>query len=321
MFKRFVFMDDEPGAAGGGDAAAGGAAGAGAAAAGAGDAGAKGGAASGDAGAGGAAGEAGAKPAWPDNWRTLVAGDDEKVAKQLDRFTDPKAVVTAYRALQQKLSSGEYVSKLPADAKPEDVTKWRKENGIPEDVKGYEMPEGLVVGDADKPLIDAMLTSMHAKNLPKEAVKGIVADYYKQQEALAAQRAEQDADNDTAAKETLIAEWGADYKRNANAIKSLLETAPGGIKDKIMGARLADGKAAVHDADFMRWLAQMSREINPMASVVPAGADQATAIADELAGLVKQMGDRNSDYWKGPLAERKQARYRELIDAQSRAKK
>lgn len=320
MFKRFVFMDDKPGAAGGGDGGATPPAGGATPPAGAAPAGATppAGAKPAD---GGAPPAGDAKPAWPDNWRTLVAGDDEKVAKQLDRFTDPKAVVTAYRALQQKLSSGEYVSKLPADAKPEDVTKWRKENGIPEDVKGYEMPEGLVVGDADKPLIDAMLGSMHAKNLPKDAVKGIVADYYKQQEALAAQRAEQDADNDTAAKETLIAEWGGDYKRNANAIKSLLETAPDGIKDKIMGARLADGKAAVHDPDFMRWLAQLSREINPVASVVPAGADQATAIADELAGLVKQMGDRNSDYWKGPLAERKQARYRELIDAQSRAKK
>lgn len=319
MFKRYVFMDGEPGAAGGDGAGAG--AGAAGGAAGAADAGANGGASGhGDAGAaGGAQGES--KPAWPDNWRALVAGDDEKVAKQLDRFTDPKAVVTAYRALQQKLSSGEYTSKLAPDAKPEDVKKWRAENGIPDDASGYELPEGLVVGDTDKPLIDAMLTSMHAKNLPKDAVKAIVADYYKQQEALAAQRAEQDADNDTAAKETLIAEWGADYKRNANAIKSLLESAPEGIKDKIMGARLADGKAAVHDADFMRWLAQLSREINPVASVVPAGADQATAIADELAGLVKQMGDRNSDYWKGPLAEKKQARYRELIEAQNRGKK
>lgn len=311
MFKRYVFMDGEPGATGGGAPAApvaeGGAPAAPAAAP---------AAPSGD-----PVADGGAKPAWPDNWRALVAGDDEKVAKQLDRFADPKAVVTAYRALQQKLSSGEYTSKLAPDAKPEDVKKWRAENGIPDDASGYELPEGLVVGDTDKPLIDAMLTSMHAKNLPKDAVKAIVADYYKQQEALAAQRAEQDADNDTAAKETLIAEWGADYKRNANAIKSLLESAPEGIKDKIMGARLADGKAAVHDADFMRWLAQLSREINPVASVVPAGADQATAIADELAGLVKQMGDRNSDYWKGPLAEKKQARYRELIEAQNRAKK
>lgn len=310
MLNRYVLMDGEPGAGGGGEPAAPVA-----------DGGAKPAPAAPAAPSGDPAADGGAKPAWPDNWRALVAGDDEKVAKQLDRFTDPKAVVTAYRALQQKLSSGEYTSKLAPDAKPEDVKKWRAENGIPDEAKGYELPDGLVVGDADKPLIDAMLTSMHAKNLPKDAVKAIVADYYKQQEALAAQRAEQDADNDTAAKETLIAEWGADYKRNANAIKSLLESAPEGIKDKIMGARLADGKAAVHDADFMRWLAQLSREINPVASVVPAGADQATAIADELAGLVKQMGDRNSDYWKGPLAEKKQARYRELIEAQNRAKK
>ena|SRR3990167_5614357 len=314
MFKkRFVLMDGEPGAAGGGEGGDAGAAG---------DNGAAG-AAAGAAGQGdaGAAGDAGKVQPVAKDWRVELAGEDTKALKQLERFADQKAMYTAYRALQQKLSGGEYTSKLPTDAKPEDIAKWRKENNVPDEPTGYELPEGLVVGDTDKPLIDGMLASMHARNLPKDAVKGIVADWYKQQEALAAARAEKDVDNDTAAKEALIAEWGPDYRRNANAIKSLLETAPEGIKDKIMGARSADGTALVHDATFMRYLAQISREINPVASVVPAGADQATAIADELAALQKEMGNRSSDYWKGPLSEKKQARFRELVEAQNRGKK
>ena len=33
---------------------------------------------------------------WPDNWRELMAGDDEKVLKRLDRFQSPKNVAKSW---------------------------------------------------------------------------------------------------------------------------------------------------------------------------------------------------------------------------------
>lgn len=41
--------------------------------------------------------------------------------------------------------------------------------------------------------------------------------------------------------------------------------------------------------------------------------DSAADAAAEMASLRAQMGDRNSDYWKGPEADKLQARYRELL--------
>lgn len=261
------------------------------------------------------------KATWPEDWRDQMANGDEKVRKQLDRFASPKDVTNAWRAFQVKLSAGELKSTLPKDAKPEDVAKWRTENGIPEKHTDYKMPDGIVVGDADKPLIDLFLQDMHGKNASPEMVQTAVASYYKIQEQQAAAIAEADVSHKDEMENTLRAEWGAEYRGNVNAITSMLSTAPGGIKDKILSARMADGRAIMNDPDVLRWFATTSRELNPVATVVPSGGDQMGAITDELAGIEKLMGNRQSEYWKGPKADAMQARYRTLVAARDRKTK
>lgn len=261
------------------------------------------------------------KATWPEDWRDQMANGDEKVRKQLDRFASPKDVTNAWRAMQTKLSSGELKSTLPKDAKPEDVAKWRAENGIPEKHTDYKMPEGVVVGDADKPLIDLFLQEMHGKNASPEMVQTAVASYYKIQEQQAAAIAEADVAHKDEMENTLRAEWGPEYRSNVNAVVSMLSTAPGGIKDKILSARMADGRAITNDPDVLRWLASTARELNPVATVVPAGGDQMGAINDEIGALEKLMGNRSSEYWKGPNADKNQARYRQLVEARDRKSK
>lgn len=325
--KRYVLMLDDPGAAGGGAGA--GAAGAAAGAGGAaddgkgsagkdGDAGAAG-AAAGSGSAGDAGAGSGAKPDWAADWRTKLSGD--KADKQLERMASPKDVYNSWKALQGRLSSGELKSTLPKDAKPEEVAKWRAENGIPEKPEDYKMPEGLVVGDADKPMIDLFLKDMHGKNASPDVVQAAVQSYYKIVEQQAAAIAENDVAHKTEMEDTLRAEWGGDYRKNVNAITGMLESAPGGIKDKILSARTADGRAILNDPDVLRWFARTALELNPVATVVPAGGDQMGAITDEIGKIEKLMGNRQSEYWKGPGAEKMQARYRELVTARDRKAK
>jgi hypothetical protein len=345
-FKR-VLMEGEPGAAGGGagagegagagaagsgaGAGAGGAAGAGAASGGEGDAG-KAGAAGAGAGASGAGsgegagksgeGDAGAgKAIWPEDWRKQMAGGDEKMLKQLERFSSPADVHTAWRSLQGRLSAGELKSQLPKDAKPEDIAKFRQENGIPEKHDGYAMPDGLVIGDPDKPLVDGFLQRMHAKHASPELVKEAMEWWRETREAEIAGLGEADLAHQAEVQDELRPEWGAEYRGNVNAIKSMLETAPGEIGQKIMSARMPDGRAVMNDPAVLRWLATTARELNPVAAVVPAGGNQMQAIDDEIASIKGLMGDKSSKYWKGPEAEKMQARYRELISAKERKSK
>lgn len=335
---RLLEEDKGTGAGGGGDAGAGGAAagtgaaagagtGAAAGAGGAGAAGAagagKGGAAAGaDAGAGtgGAAGSgagAGGDAAgeWAADWRLKAAGGDEKVAKTFERFASPKALADSYRALNQRLSSGELVSKLAKDAKPEEIAKWRTENGIPDKPEAYAMPEGLVVGDADKAGVGKFLTAMHGANATPAQVQAGIKTYYEIKEDAIATMAEADVAHRDEVADALRAEWGADYRGNINGINAFLEMAPAGIKDKLLSARMADGRAVANDPAFMGWLGQVAREVNPVGTVVPAGGDQMGAIDTELDKIRKVMREDRKAYDKD---EKMQARFRELLEAKDK---
>jgi hypothetical protein len=89
-----------------------------------------------------------------------------------------------------------------------------------------------------------------------------------------------------------------------------------------MGGRLANGTLIANDPSMLRWLASLSREVNPTATVVPgSGVNAAQAIQSEMQNLQTMMGDRSSEYWKGPKAEALQARFRDLASVQDKISK
>src|SRR5262245_1748274 len=69
---------------------------------------------------------------WPDGWQARLAGDDPDALKQIGRYASPEEIWKKAKSLERRLSSGELKAVLPKDPKPEDVSAWRKDNGIPE---------------------------------------------------------------------------------------------------------------------------------------------------------------------------------------------
>lgn len=260
---------------------------------------------------------------WPENWRDLVAKDNKKERAQLERFDSPESMWKSYRAIEQKKSSGELKSALAKDATPEQVAEWRKENGLPDKPEAYDltMPDGLIIGENDKPMINEYLKTAHATNQHPDQVKANVEWFLKANAQAQADIEAQDTERWTGVEEELRAEWGADYAKNKNLITGLLDTAPQNIKDQLIAARLPDGTKLGGNPDALRFLVSLAREINPIGTLVPgASGTGVAAIEDEMANLQKMMGDHNSEYWKGPKSEKLQARYRELDTAQKKLK-
>lgn len=257
------------------------------------------------------------------DWRKEIAGDNAEWLKTLERFASPKAMFESYQSLRTRLSSGEYkeVKPFPEDGKPEEQAAWRKENGVPEKPEGYyehlKFDDGLVIGDDDKPVVDDFLKAAHANNFPPDVAKAAVEWYFNQQDAAAEARAQ--ADHDVAQKtvDALRAEWGPEYRTNMNGMKALLETAPAGVKDRLMNARQADGTPVMSDPDTLRFLVGLYRQINPVTTVVPAGDDAAMAksIDDELAQIKDVMAKDRKRYNNDP---KMQERYRQLLGAKER---
>lgn len=282
----------------------------------------------------GAGGETtkGTGPTWPEDWRTQLAGKDETAAKRLERFATPADIFRSYRAMEQKLSSGELksVTPFPDKGTPEQQNAWRTENGVPEAPDKYQIDlgEGVVIGDADKPIVDDFLKAAHASNMPAGLANAAVKWYFDFAEKQNEARYEADQQAKQTFEDTMRTEWGNEYRPNINSVHALLDLAPEGVKDKFLNGRLADGTPIGSDPDTLKWLVSLSRQLNPVTTVVPgAGANITQAIDDEIGKIEAMMGNRGSEYYKGPtvtingFTDTKLAhRYRELIDARNRHK-
>lgn len=270
---------------------------------------------------GGAALDAGTARGWSENWRELYAGEDPKMLARLQRYTTPKAAIDAMIAAQNRISSGELRSQLPATPTPEQVAEYRQQNGIPEKPDGYfeKLPDGLVIGDDDKPMFESFAKGLHALNAPPQIAQYAVKWYNDFQEEQAARVSENDLSQKATAEDSLRAEWGTDYRANISHITNFLRSAPEGVADLVTNARGADGRAILNDPKVVQWFASVAREMNPVGTIVGSG-DSMKTVENRMGELTKMMGNQSSEYWKGPTAEKLQAEFRDLVDAQNRLK-
>ena len=255
------------------------------------------------------------KQLWPDDWRKNIAGDDEKELKQLNRYASPADLWKKARSLEARLSSGELKPTLPKDAKPEEITQWRKDNGIPESADKYELKleNNLVIGDKDKPFVDEFMKTAHELNMTPAQVNKVVQWNFENQARQAEVRSAQDETDRQAALDTLNKEWGGNFRQNLNMVGSLLTHFPASVQETIKSARLPDGTALFNNPDIVRGFTAMALEINPAGTIVPAGGgDVAKSVDDEISSIEKTMRENRKEYTKN---EPMQARYRELIDA------
>lgn len=257
---------------------------------------------------------------WPDDWRDQMAGGEEKYLKQLQRLNSPSDVFKSYRELQTKLSSQKPSIEKPGDDASEDQIKaYRESIGVPDSPEGYSLDfdDGTVIGDDIKPQLDGYLKYAHDNNTPPEVVKSTISwfmnDVQAQQEAL--KTANDEARINGIAE--LKSEWGGEFQGNMNAVHSLFTNAPEGTMDNLLNSAGPDGLKFANNADNIRWLVSLAKQVNPTATLVPPGPDQAASISTEIANIEKMMHStdkaESNKYWKD---EKMQARYVQLKQAQ-----
>jgi hypothetical protein len=255
---------------------------------------------------------------YPDDWREKFAAGDDKKLKRLQRYGSPTAALEALFNAQTKIAAG-IREPLRADAPPEEVARWREDNGIPLEASGYEMPPGVVLGENDKPVVDEFLKVAHDKNWSPDQVQTAIGWYMERQAAQADAQSARDTETRMAFEDELRAEYGPAYRQEVKLAAEFLRSAPEGLDEQLMGGRLADGTPIGNSPAVIRWLNQMQRERNPIGTVVPgAGTNAVQAVEAEMASLKSLMGDRSSEYWKGPKATANQARYKALVVAQQK---
>lgn len=258
---------------------------------------------------------------WPEKWRDELAAGDEKARARLERFAAPTDIFKSFRALEQRMSSGELKANVPFPEKGTDDEKkaWRTEQGVPESPEKYDLqlPKGFVIGDADKPFVEDFLKDAHAANLSPAAVNRAVNWFFSNRDKQLAAGKETRTKVEKETEDALRGEWGTDYRKNEGLIDGLLTET---LADEDLRTDLATARKA--NPGFAKWMLGVALQLNPAGTVLPgAGGTQGQAVTDEIASLKKMMGDKNSEYWKGANAEKNQQRYRELTEWQSKQKK
>lgn len=275
------------------------------------------------------------KPYWPDDWREKLAehlsvGDKkvyEKELRRLQRITDPAGIYGQYRELEAKFTGGGLIKIPGKGATEEEVAAYHKALGVPEKPEDYlkdiKLDNGVVIGDADKPIVESFTQAAHKNGMPPSAVSAALNWYYKHQEEQAAAMDERDDAHRRESETALKEEWGAAFKRRTNSLGTLFASAPGGtdiknegsLYSRLLGGRMADGSVIGNDPDMLRWLDAMRNEINPAATVVEDGNQSGMTIDAEIKAIEGRMRTDRIGYFKDEAA---QARYRDLLTARDK---
>lgn len=244
-----------------------------------------------------------AAAAWRDDWRGAAAKGDDKLVKRLERYTSPEAAFEALFSAQDSIAKNGLRVALPENATPEQVAEYRAANGIPEAPDKYDvnLGNGHVWGDADKPLLTSFTKAAHDANVPPQYLKPMLGWYAQMEKSIADKRSEVDASfkNDSLAK--LGEMYGADFKRNIKHVDQFLQSEdfPKDIRDKVLGARLSNGRIAGSDPEFIDFMYKMALWKNPIATVMGGNSEAQVKSAEaRIAELTKMSGDPKSDYWK-----------------------
>lgn len=257
------------------------------------------------------------------DWRTEMATDngvvDDKLLGWLGRYQSPKAAMAAVKKHGDDIASGKYVKPPGEDASDEEVAAYRKQMGVPEKPDAYleALPKGLVVGDDDREPLLKVLEKAHAAGASTAHANAFVEGYYELVEEQSAAQIEANEQAKSAAEEALRQEWAnpGEYKRNINILSNYFGGLPQEVNEAVIGAVDENGVQLLNNPAIIKFFMDQALKDNPIATVVPgAGANQASAIADEIKALEKKMENRR-EWFKDEAA---QARYQELITAREK---
>lgn len=237
---------------------------------------------------------------WPENWREEMTGGDEEELKRAKRYASPAGIWKKARALEQKLSSGEYkqVVPFPKDGTPEQQAEWRTTQGIPEAPDKYDttIGDGIVWGEADKPLLENYTKYAHENHLAPDQVKANLRWYHQMQQTMTDAREQQDAGHRAQSEDALRAEWGAEYRVNMNVVSNYLKTLPTTLNEMLMDARTSDGRRLINDAEMLKHLASTARELNPAAALLPASGADSKGVEARIEEIRKIARERPDEY-------------------------
>jgi hypothetical protein len=249
-----------------------------------------------------------------------VEGEDvTKYAKQLERVSDMGTFLRNYANAQDKIRSGQLSSGLPENATEEQLAEWRTANDVPAAPADYNLtlPEGTVLGEEDKAILEPVLAAGHALNLSNKQASAMVGEFLKGREAEIEAISAQHIQDKQTCEQALAKVWKqGEMEVNRNILTGWLNGIPEAVRDSFKNAVLSDGRMLMNSPEMWLFMVDQARQINPLGAVVPNSNNPVQAVDDEIKALKARMGTK--EWYEDTEA---QQRYQELLDAKGRMQK
>lgn len=258
------------------------------------------------------------KPGVPDNWRDLMTGGNEDIAKLINRYSSPSNVGKALLEKERIIREGKPKVERPTDPTDEKgMAAWRKDQGIPDTPEGYKLPEAVTkaLTDADKPVLANFTEFVHSKGGRPDVVEIASEWYVESQRAAAEAQLEQDRADAESCEDALRKEWApAEFKGNRNLATRFIEDQFGMPYNVYSEARLPDGRRLGDIPDHIMKLADRGRET--YGDAVFANSDVATK-HDDRRKFIEKIRDTDFDLYEREYAKE----LREIIEVDLKRKK
>lgn len=239
----------------------------------------------------------GGEPAAPDAGpdlgaiRQSLAGGDESLAKQLERYTSLEEIGKGFKNAQDLARKKQELPSLPDDATDEQFAEFRKTLGLPDEPDAYPVDFGddFEVDDGDKALLGSFKEMLHKKaGDPRTA--SIAMEWY--QDAVQQQKQDRAAVLAEREKETqaaLRSEYGPEYDGNIAAASELMKSQMGAEKfDQMMDLRMEDGSRLQDHADFVKMMVNVGRDYYGSTAIIKGDVETTIKTLDEK---IKEYSD------------------------------
>jgi len=161
-----------------------------------------------------------------DEWKSVTDDPKNEFHDMSKKYNhNPKEVLKAFKELRAQVSERGF-GKPKEKPDPEDaeaIAQWRSEMGVPETPEDYKLPDGLSIGEEDKPIIDDFLKIMHENDVPDGVPEKAVEWYYQALEKQAETENAEVAEQRKKSEETLRERYGRDYTAKTNMINNFLK--------------------------------------------------------------------------------------------------
>lgn len=254
----------------------------------------------------------------PDDWRAQVVkasgvkdGETEKLIKHLERYADlPNALKAGYEAAN-KIRQGLVSNGLPDKPTPEELTTYREAHGIPPEPAKYELQlsEGLALSEADSQIMQEVYKAAHGHNIPAKVLSDITSSFLAARGQLEGQIEQNDVRDEQEGRAALKEVWGRDYEPNLNAANNFLNRLPQGVIDQVLEARTPDGGLLRNQMEFIAFIADAERKINPQATIVQNSQGAMTSRDSRIKELEGKMRDRDAWFKDAAAQEELQSLY------------